>query len=453
MAGPAGPRPKRSGEEFTRSHRDDAAPGSAAKKPRFDMRNPSALAPDAVDTDDVTLETDSIGRRGQQAKRNAVNIDGYGSDSSNEGFKARADAKAKTTQKSKDEEQDDMFAELEAPDGDDEEGADGKAKKKNVRFLDAAEIEGQAEYSTGGGHVSFDPAATEEYNPDERGFARYEKERAHDSSSESDVGDETRAGLDAELDEELGAGGKKKHAPKLDAFNLRDEQEGGKFDEQGNYVRQAVDPDAVHDVWLEGVSKREMRRAKEAHAKREAERREKDRADDAKETADVLRNLIANMEIGETILEALARLGKGREKKKPKWQNQTKRKRQIEMDVDEPAEEDPAEKQRREAVEAITDAADLLLSRGEAEIYDTDRELLIRRYRQETGEDWEDPEDGEEEEDGRRWEYRWSGAEEVHGPYDRATMRAWSNAGYFGAGVEFRVVGDQGGKWSATEGF
>ena len=63
---------------------------------------------------------------------------------------------------------------------------------------------------------------------------------------------------------ELGAGGKKSHAPKLDAFNMKNEQEEGRFDAQGNFVRKAADPDAVHDSWLEGVSKKDMKKAKEA---------------------------------------------------------------------------------------------------------------------------------------------------------------------------------------------
>ena len=418
------------------------------------MRNPSALAPDAVEDDDVTLEADSIGKRGQQAKRNAVNIDGYQSDSSNEGFDARADAKAKASkraEKSKDEEQDDMFADMDEgfADGDEDEAKDGKRKKKNVRFLDANDIEGQADYSKTGGHVSMRQSTAEDYQDRD-----LEDAASQSSSSESEVGDEARAALDEELDEEVGAGAKKKHAPRLDAFNLNAEQEGGRFDEQYNYVRQTADPNAVYDTWMEGVSKREMRRAREAHDKREQERREKIKEDDAKDSADILKSLISNMEIGETVLEALARLGKGREKKKPKWQSKTKRQKQVEMDVDrEPAEEDPAEQQRKEAVEAITDAADLLLSRGEAEIYDRDRELLVRRYQQETGEEWKDPEEDAQEDDDEQWEYRWPGAEEVHGPYNSANMEAWSNAGYFGAGVEFRIAGDETVQWSSSAPF
>src|SRR5215469_10536057 len=88
-------RPKRAGEAFARTHHHDAYDGpSSSKKPKFDIRNPSALAPDAPD-EDAILEADVIGGSGAGTKRGAVNIDGYDSDSDNEGFDARAEERAK----------------------------------------------------------------------------------------------------------------------------------------------------------------------------------------------------------------------------------------------------------------------------------------------------------------------------------------------------------------------
>jgi hypothetical protein len=52
---------------------------------------------------------------------------------------------------------------------------------------------------------------------------------------------------------------------------------------------------------------------------------EKDRMNDSILTADVLKTIITNLERGETILEALARLGKGLPRK-PKWQNKKNKK-------------------------------------------------------------------------------------------------------------------------------
>ncbi|KAI9853148.1 MAG: hypothetical protein M1838_000004 [Thelocarpon superellum] len=467
------PRPKRAGESFARTqHLTDDSPSS--KKPRFDVRNPSALAPDAPE-EDAVLELDEIGKGGQKTKRSAVNLDGYGSDSSNEGFDSRADAKAREA-KQKEEtearESNDMFAELEDDfkDGDDDEAIRAGSKgKKDVRFLEADEIEGQEAYSRAGGRVDVDFT---------RNGAIPDKGKRKDGDSSDESEDEENADK-KDVDEEVGAGGLKSHAPKLDAFNMRGELEEGRFDTQGNFVRKAADPDAVHDSWLEGVSKKDMKRARDAAEKREEERRRTAREADQVLTADILRTLITRLEKSETVLEALARWGRGGEKKKkqPKWQNKNRaRKRQDEMDLDAdadttrpPSHPDPAETRRTEAVEAITGAADHLLTRGQTNIYDDTRETLIRQFRRETDEDWVeaaapkttapgDDVDGVREQ--KQWEYRWTDGRDggdTYGPYDGPTMIAWMDAGFFGDGVEFRRnakdEGGVGGEWSRSVDF
>src|SRR3954449_6212260 len=88
-------RPNRAGEQFARTHhREDDEAGPSSKKPKFDVRNPSALAPDAPE-EDAVLEADVIGGGGAGTKRGAVNLDGYDSDSDNEGFDARAEERAR----------------------------------------------------------------------------------------------------------------------------------------------------------------------------------------------------------------------------------------------------------------------------------------------------------------------------------------------------------------------
>lgn len=89
----AAARPKRAGEQFARTHHGQSDDGPSTKKPKFDLRNPSALAPDAPE-EDAILEADVIGS-GVGMKRGAVNIDGYDSDSDNEGFDVRAEERAK----------------------------------------------------------------------------------------------------------------------------------------------------------------------------------------------------------------------------------------------------------------------------------------------------------------------------------------------------------------------
>lgn len=477
----AAARPKRAGEEFARTHHfreDDSGP---SKKPRFDVRNPSALAPDAPE-EDAVLDADVIGAGGTGTKRNAVNLDGYDSDSDNEGFDARAEERGKTKkgdvnlfdeldnygdgrsnrshQKSREEDDEDMFGDLEEEDadGDDEEG-NAKSSKKNkaVTFLEEDEIVGQVANSKSGGHISGNFAL------DPKG-----KLSTHAMDDRESSDDEEEAELAAQeegVDEEVGAGGLKRNAPKVDAFNMKQEQEEGRFDAAGNFVRKAADPDAVHDSWLEGVSKKDMKKAAEAHEKREAETRQKRLEDDAMLTSEILKTLILQLEKGESVLEALARLGKGqiKTKKIPKWKLKKQQKGEDSMNLDDhKVQEDPLQIKIREAVDAITGAADQLLTRGQTDIYEQEREMLIRQYRREAGEDWVEPTVTAvqtEVEDGARpvkmWEYRWTDGRDgaaKQGPYDGSTMVAWQDAGYFGDGVEFRKVGEEGG-WSRIVNF
>ena len=359
--------------------------------------------------------------------------------------------------------------------------------------MDTNEIEGQVSSSKSGGHVS---ANFNTNIPESENGIGDELEQSHDeaqsrdqeSSSESDVDDATRDAAGDSVDEELGAGAKKMHAPKLDAFNMRSEQEEGRFDEQGTYVRKAADPDAVHDTWLAGLSKKDLRQAKEAADKREQEKRRFDMEKDALATSDALRSLILRLEKAETVLEALARLGKSKDKK-PRWQKNRNRKpkenglanRSVTSSTN-ADEVDAADATRKSAVESITESADLLLERDHPEIYDTPRELLVRQWQRETGEEWVDlppssslppqqssptslldqanepsqnvPTDNDQS-ISSMWQYRWSDARdggEVHGPYEREIMEQWNRAGYFGEGVEFRRVDDTRG-WSRVADF
>lgn len=460
-------RPNRQGETFARAHHgEDDDPSS--NKVKFDVRNPSKLAAE-VREDDAVLDADVIGLGGA-TKRGAVNLDGYDSDSDNDTFNQRAQTrkkgkvdilqqldqydarddgtagdKAPAKDDDNDDGDDDMFA---ASDDEAKEGGDGPddnefeksgQKKKHVQFLDADKIQGQVESSRTGGHVHIDDR--------------------HSSDDEEDI----NLAIEEEgVDEEVGAGGLKRNAPKLEAFNLREEMEDGRFDQEGNYIRKAGDPDAVHDNWLDGLSKKEIKKAAEAHEKREAEARQQRMEADRVSVADLLRTLILHLEKAETPLEALSRLGKSQTKPKkkiPQWKLK-KMKGGDGMDVDQNQPEDPEQVKIKEAIRAITDAADKLLARDYEEVYDQEREMLVREYRRETGEDWVEPRQASEEQDNKAaaanqsWEFRWTDGRDgaVQGPFDGAMMKAWQEAGYFGEGVEFRSVGS-GEEWSRVASF
>lgn len=470
-------RPSRKGEQFARTHHlEDDDQSGPSKKPKFDVRNPSALAPDAPE-EDAVLEADVIGGGGG-TKRGAVNIDGYDSDSDNEGFDARADERARARgkgdvdladelenygkqkrngRKASADSDDDMFGDEDGPEDDEGGEVQKKRKEKAVRFLEEDQIEGEVLTSKSGGHVSGNFAL------DPKG--KLSTHAMDDQESSDDEDDAALAAEEEGLDEEVGAGGLKRNAPKVDAFNMKSEQEEGRFDADGNFVRKAADRDAVHDQWLEGISKKQMKKAAEAHEKQEAERRQKRLDDDAMLLSDILRSLIIRLEKGETVLEALGRLGKGQTKvkKTPKWKLKKQNGNAGGMDVDtNKTAEDPAQVNIREAVEAITGAADRLLERGQTDIYEQEREMLIRQYRRETDEDWVEPAaeelaaaGAEPLKSAKMWDYRWIDGRDggsKNGPYDGTTMIAWQDAGYFGEGVEFRREGESG-SWSRAVDF
>ncbi|KAF2738537.1 hypothetical protein EJ04DRAFT_509428, partial [Polyplosphaeria fusca] len=394
-------RPTKRGDKFARTHHLDSD-GPASKRPRFDPRNPSTLAADVEDEDPI-LDADEIGKRGG-VKRNAVNIDGYESDSSIENFD-EAEAKA-----SKDD--DDIFADSDGVSDEDKAYKHTSKKKNDVRFLENHQIKGQVATSKGGGHVGLN----------------YEDESSSDSGN-----DEERDRLDSDVDEEVGAGGKKRHAPKLDAFNMKQEQEEGRFDEAGNYVRTAADPDAAQDSWLDGITKKQILRAAEAKDMAEEKQRVRRREEDSITTGDSLTELIPHLARGESCFDALARHNKVVQQNTPKFINNKKRRLQ-EMNVEEDPAKATALAKAKEAIQAITNSAARLQKRGYDEIYEEPRELITRHYRRETGEIWKDPP--------RTFEFRWEAApDEVHGPYDGPTMHAWYDEGHFEAGAEFRTIG------------
>lgn len=447
-------RPRRDGETFARTHHHDNQQEDESRV-KFDVRNPSTLAPDARE-DDAILDADVIGASAA-TKRGAVNLDGYDSDSDNDTFNARAEGRKKgkvdineqldnydskathggpSTARNDDGDDDDMFA---AADGEDREDDDDDPKasadkKKKVQFMEVSRIEGQEQKSKSGGTVHLDDG------------------ESSDAESEKEL-----LAQEEGVDEEVGAGGLKRNAPKVEAFNLNAEMEEGRYDDQGNYVRKAGDPDAVHDNWLNGLSKKEMKKAAEAHEKRESEARQRRLEDDGLLSSDLLKTLIVHLERAETPLEALARLGKGQKKTKkiPRWKLKKLNKG---MDVDQKAEQpDPEQLRIKTAIDGITEAADKLLSRGLEDVYDQEREVLVREYRKESGEDWVEPAREEEPAGGTAasgsaamWEFRWVDGRDdgsTQGPFNGPSMKAWQDAGYFGQGIEFRPAGDSA-EWS-----
>lgn len=399
---------------------------------RFDPLNPTVIRQKAEEIDEFE---EDIGLSRAGAKRRKVRKDvcstplylpkdiadlykGYDSDSSQEG-----DSKKPKKKKKKVNEDDDMFGDEEpqqenTKDDDDDLDAWGKLKRKQPKFVNYKAFQGQ------------------EFQGEERDI----------EDEEESVPSTPRASDDEEIiDEEVGLAGSKKHAPKIEKFNLRQEQAEGVFTDDGGYVRMAADPRAHQDNWMEGLTKGQIRRAAEGMERQrqremEAERREAEEMSIA--ATDRLALLIRNLKPRETPLEALARLNQG----KKKWQPSQKwKKSKMQVDQETVSEEETGKV--KEQIENITASADKMLALGNLNVYSTPRERLVMMYQEDTGERFrEDP--AQQSETGK-WEYKWPGTGEVYSDFSSEDMKGWKAGGFFGDGVLCRRAGSQD-EWKSS---
>ena len=201
----------------------------------------------------------------QASRRGKVKNEGYDSDSSDDGEGVVNSRK----KRGPDEEDDDMFAPTEKEENE-------ESGKKQDKFMRLGDIEGQEFGSQSG------------------------------SDSESDI-DEPADQDEAEKKKKEGMGFE------LSSFNMREEMEEGKFTEDGSYVR-TFDPHSVHDRWMEGLDDREIKLARRRKRDQEKKQRKKIEAEE-KELQDsggqdaMERELLPLLKKGETVLEALQRLG------------------------------------------------------------------------------------------------------------------------------------------------
>lgn len=237
----------------------------ASKKTRFvdPSEDPAKFAEDV----DEALEDPNAKRKGR------VKTEGYDSDSSDDGEGVVLSRK-KGEEGAEDD--DDMFA---MGDKEDKKNAEDASKKKKEEYLRLGDIEGQ-EFGNKSGS-------------------------GDDESSEDDG--EPEDDDDAERRKKAGMGFE------LSSFNMREEMEEGKFASDGTYVR-SFDPHGVHDKWMDGVDEREMKVARKRKRQQERVQREKMKAEEKEleesgGKASLEMQLLELLKKGETVLEALQRLG------------------------------------------------------------------------------------------------------------------------------------------------
>lgn len=285
-----------------------ASPGPEAG-PSKRARSPGSASNDGMDDQFLDADITETSRNAKKRERAALrDAEGYGSDSSND-----EESVVPSRRPGNEEEADedvDMFAE------DDEPKDKGKGKekdKKEKEFMDLEEIEGQE-------------------------FARRTGADTDDSDSEAEK--EVKTGLDGDMGTEI------------TPFNMKAEMEEGRFTAGGEaYIENEKDPHEKHDQWLDEADKEAIKKARRAH--RERERLEREREAREAELASgagseerehkLMREAIELMERGETVLEAMQRLGaeaeaqrrkeeKSAGKKKSWAERQRERKAAMQMD-------------------------------------------------------------------------------------------------------------------------
>lgn len=365
----------------------------------FNTSNPLQLAPEAEETTelDELLEED-IGGRVRAQKKGLRGID---DDSSDEEGQASAVKKKEANGHGDNDSDSDMFSEDdedENGEGDKKENGDNPEKTEEFddekpQFMDMDKFEGDV-----GTHATVAPL-----------------DQLEESDSEVDIDYYTKDEVDG-LDVDLSRA--KKYAPKMESFNLKQDLEEGKFDQEGNFVKNAQDEKEHQDQWLDGVSKKDIAAAKRA----QESRKESAASKPIVSKVDLLQQLSEVLQSGESSISALARLGKERKKLKG-----------------------DEKKVMVQQIEKLTEYCDALLSRDMSNIYDLTREEVQKEYCLLTGQSIKDlkrkVDEIEDEEEDEEWVFRWAEGEEVHGPFTVTMMKGWSE-GYFTDDVQVRKVGE-----------
>ena len=231
----------------------------------------------ADDEADFAKEVDDALENPSATRKGRVKTEGYDSDSSDDGEGVVPSRRAGGDDAPIDEDED-MFA----TDAKEDKKAESGEKKRGEEYLRLGDIEGQ-EFGRGSGD-------------DDDG-----------SSGDNDEDDEPEDEDDAERRQKAGMG------YEMSSFNMREEMEEGKFSADGMYVRN-FDPHALHDRWMDGLGEREIKLARRRKRRREKALMEKVREEErelemlgGKEAVE--QEVLAMLKKGETVLEALQRLG------------------------------------------------------------------------------------------------------------------------------------------------
>jgi CD2 antigen cytoplasmic tail-binding protein 2 len=281
------------------SSKRTAPSAGPSKRARF-ASPPPATAVDISTShleDDLTTSTAAKSK----ARRSLKGEEGYDSDSSDDGEGVVPSRNKKTRGGATGDDDMDEDEDIFGGGGDLEDEADSAkdAKKGGKDFLNINDIEGQ----------EFDGT----------------------SRLRGDVNDDEDDDLDSEEEAEAAARARGLDGPmgyEMTSFNMKAELTEGRMTADGeNFISNDRDPGDEHDKWLDGMNRAEIKKARKGAKDRERmelerEKKEEAEANDEHREERLMGDIVGLLDRGETVLEALQRLGGEVEKERKKKESE-----------------------------------------------------------------------------------------------------------------------------------
>ncbi|KAJ3222272.1 hypothetical protein HK099_002504 [Clydaea vesicula] len=272
------------------------------------------------------------------------------------------------------------------------------------------------------------------------------KKRNLDKSTLQGEGQEWNRSEDDEEDEVFGA-------PQIIPFNMDRDLEEGDIDAEGHYIKKNRDENQIHDSWLNGLTKKDFKKAKLMHERKIARQRiadfekngdvgvaEENSANKENEENLLWCGLLEVLRPQETVLSCLARF-KPAEKKKNWHKNKHKIDKASKQEEDlSSAEKQQNELQRTSTIEKLSTICEKLMSIGHHDVYELRYEQIVRKLRiaEVLDDNWVagDPVplhfQNIEVKKLNWFEYKINKTStEIFGPFNEEEMRNWSEQGFF----------------------
>jgi hypothetical protein len=183
-------------------------------------------------------------------------------------------------------------------------------------------------------------------------------------------------------------------AIKIEPFHLSRELEEGSFDKEGMYIYEK-DEEEVLDNWLQDISKKEIRKASEAHERRKGQQKKIEIEEDRNQF-----NQLSHQKIYQNLLEYMTSF-------------HTKTIVQTLKQL--------AKLENKEPFNIVTELADQLCTSGVYDIYECTEKIIEARCHKD-----------KVSSEPITWEYRRDNeSQEIYGPFHTELMIQWQNEGYF----------------------